>query len=335
MINAALASILRSGRAEFNARFAATRHVHPDLDAGAFAEFLQTAVDELIQAVEKTRPDRLGEVAQAAFDAALELVGQKLAGPGARHSSVEAGWRRVLPKVAPLVASAPGRIIPAVCNAAHQLAATPGARPDQWIGMMEQCGPQCADAVAFLKLGQVCAWRAGLAHFRQGAIAAAEALPEALVLVALGARPGCMWVEVRQRLLTDPWFDPAAAEAPAAFRLTAQVGSFRGFGGLFAGPPAVACAEGDFLVRSGGECWRLVADAFGATFHRASASEFEAAATQGKLPSGLRVMGSCIVWNDGRFEFPDLGDFTSAAANETTLALTGRFTHSIALIALK
>jgi hypothetical protein len=47
MISPALASILRSGRADFNARFAAARHLHPNLDACAFSEFLQTAVDEL------------------------------------------------------------------------------------------------------------------------------------------------------------------------------------------------------------------------------------------------------------------------------------------------
>jgi len=39
MIHPALASTFRSGRAEFNARFAAARHVHPDVDAAAFSDF--------------------------------------------------------------------------------------------------------------------------------------------------------------------------------------------------------------------------------------------------------------------------------------------------------
>src|SRR5439155_17560113 len=116
-----------------------------------------------------------------------------LAGPGARLSSVAEGWSRVLPKLGPLVASAPGRVIPAVCNAIHQLASTPEARPTEWIEVMEKFGPQCAEAEAFLKLGQVAAWRAGLAHFRPGAIAAAEALPEALALAALGVLSDSTW----------------------------------------------------------------------------------------------------------------------------------------------
>src|SRR5262249_19892009 len=109
-ISAGLASVLRSGRAEFNARFAAARHVHPNLDAAAFAEFLGTAVDELAQAVERVRPDHLGAVTMAAYDAALELVGQNLAGPGARQPAIEEGWRRVLPNAAPLVGIAPDRV---------------------------------------------------------------------------------------------------------------------------------------------------------------------------------------------------------------------------------
>src|SRR5687767_6242558 len=174
MVSTSLASILRSGRADFNARFVAARRIHPDLDPGAFADFLRTAVDELARAVEKVRADRLGEVTMAAYDVALELVGQKLAGPGARLASVEEGWRRILPKTASLVASAPGRLIPAVCNAVHQIASTHGARPAQWIAKMEKLAPECVDAEAFLKLGQVAAWRAGLAHLRSGAIAAAD-----------------------------------------------------------------------------------------------------------------------------------------------------------------
>ena len=144
MPSPALISILRSGRADFNSRFAAARRIHPELEPGAFAEFLGTSVDELVLAVEKVRADRLGEVTMAAYDAALELVGQKLAGPGARIASIEEGWRRILPKAASVVATSPGRLIPAVCNAVHQLASTPGARPTQWIEAMEKLWPRSA-----------------------------------------------------------------------------------------------------------------------------------------------------------------------------------------------
>lgn len=340
MVSAALASILRSGRSDFNARFIAARRIYPELQVEVFTEFLATAVDDLVSAVAAVGADRLGEVTMTAYDAALELVGQKLAGSGSRLAEVEEGWRRVLPKIAPLIATGSVCLIPAVCNAVHQLAATPGARPAQWIEITEQLGSQCADADSFLKLGQVAAWRAGLAHFRPGAIAGADALPETLALAALGATSDSRWTDVRAQLLANPWFDPATTrkESPVP-RVIAQVGSFRGFGGMFVEPPLVVGMGENFLARSNSECWLLTADLFGATFHRASIEEFEASARKSQLPAGLQSNGSVITFNGSgngqSLDLPVLGDLASAAANETTLALTARLTHSIVLVALK
>src|SRR4029434_1767479 len=244
------ASILRSGRLDFNARFAAARHVYADLDAAAFAEFLRGGVDELVSAVEGVRPDRAADVAMAAYDAALELVGEKLAGPGARLSTLEEAWRKVLPAVAALAAIAPGRLIAAVCNAAHQIASTPGARPALWIETMRTLGPQCADVDTFLKLGQVAGWRSGLAHFRESALALAGTLPEKLVLAALGARQDSSWPDLRQRLSGNPWVDPSQESGGLTVpRVAMRAGAFRGFGGLFSEPPLVAVSEAHFLAR--------------------------------------------------------------------------------------
>ena len=338
-LSEALAAVLRSGRDEFNAQFAEARRRHPDLGGAGFATFLRTTVDPLVRAVEPIQRDSLPQVVMAAYEAGLELVGQKLAGPTARYPLIEEAWRRVLCAVAPLVATAPVRIISAVSNALHNLASTPGARPEQWISLLERLGPQCGDIEALLKLGQVAAWKSGLAHFRLGAIAAADALPPALAVAALGAANSSNWPELRKRLLADPWFDPAAppllAGAPAGrLRVVAQAGAFRGFGGVFLEPPRVAAAGEHFLVRSDNESWLLTADVFGATFHRAGVAEFESAARQTKLPRGLRVLDSRVVSGNDRFEIAGLGKLTSAAANETTLALTSELTHAVVLVAL-
>lgn len=338
MVSAALASILRSGRSDFNARFIAARHIYPDLQPEAFTEFLRTAVDDLVRAVHAVAADRVGEVTIAAYDAALELVGQKLAGPEANTSSrlrlVDEGWRRVLPIIAPLVATAPVRLISGVCNAIHQLASTPSARPKEWIEITEKLGPQCTDPNMFLKLGQVAAWKAGFAHFRQGAIVAGDALPEALVLSALGAKSDSTWMDLRARLLSNPWFDPSGAgEESSVIRVAGQVGSFRGFGGLFVEPPLVVATGEYFLARSNSECWLLTADLFGATFHRASIEEFESATQRSQLPANLEIEGLRLSLNGERVELPAVGEVTSVAANGTTVALTARLTHSIVLIA--
>lgn len=339
-ISEAFASVLRSGRAEFNAQFAEARRLNPSLDGAIFQEFLRTEVDRLVRVVAQTKVDSVAEVAMAAYEVGLELVGQKLIGPGARGRTIEEAWRRVLPpNIAPVI-KAPARVIGAISNALHNLEGTPGARAEQWISEMEKVGPQCGDVDALLRLGQVEAWKAGLAHFRQGAIAAADNLPTPLALAAVGASAQVDWSEIKKRLLADPWFNPGdtvlkGSSKTNRVQVMAQAGAFRGFGGVFVEPPRVVSSGDHFLVRSGDESWLLTADIFGATFHRSSPDEFEAAAKKPNLAAGLSVSDSKITWKDERFEIPGLGKFTSSAANDTTLALTSELTHSVTLVALR
>jgi hypothetical protein len=329
-----LASVLHSGRDDFNGRFAAARRLHPDLDPAVFAEFLRTHVDALVRAVAQARPDHLAEVSTAAYDAALELVGQRLVGPASRLPLMTEAWRRVLTTAAPLVANAPGRMIAAVCNAVHQLANTCEARPAQWIETMATLASSCADVEIFLKTGQVAAWRAGLAHFRKGALAVADTLPEALTLTTLRVKKGAPWAEVRSRLSTNPWFDPARDANGASFQVAARAGGFRGFGGLFSEPPRLCPAGDDFLVNSGDGYWLLMADAFGATFHRASQEEFNQALKTPPLPPGLRIEKLRVTRNGVSWQLPLAGGVSSSAANATTLALTTPLSHAIVLVAL-
>jgi hypothetical protein len=339
MISEAFASVLRAGRDDFNARFAEARRQFPGLSGDEFGAFLQTAVNDVVTAVVAVRPERAAETASVAFDVALELVGQGLVGPGARQGLMEEGWRRILPAVSLWVAEAPARILAAVCNALHNLAITPGASPAQWIADLERLAASCSHVDEFLKCGQVAAWRSGLAHFRAGAIEAANSLPEPLAKAALGVSSSVSWTSVRARLDRDPWFNPASAgqadaDADGRLRLVWRAGAFKGFGGLFPEPPRVTPLGEHFLVSSGGECWLLIADLFGATFHRAAPGEFDAAKSQAMQPSGFDISGTTVSRNGVSLDLPELGSFASVAANRHTLALTSSFTHAVVLLAL-
>ena len=332
-VNEALASVLRSGRSEFNAQFAEARRLYPKLDGAAFLEFLRADVNPLIEALGQTQTDGAVNVVMAAYEAGLELVGQNLIGPGARNGWLNEAWRRVLRAAPGRLAEAPARVIGAVSNVVHNLTTTPGARPEEWIAGMEKLGPECRDVTTFLRLGQVLAWKSGLAHFRKGAIAEADSLPAALALAAVGAAEEAGWSKVRNRLMDDPWCNPAKTQT--GVRLVKEAGAFRGFGGLFVEPPHVAAAGEHFLVRSGQESWLLTADLFGATFHRSSLPDFESAAKQTRLPAGLKVADSKVVYGNRRVELPAMGKCISAAANGTTLALTFELTHAVLLVVLK
>ena len=295
-----LISVLRSARAELNAQFAQAKREHPTLDDAAFTAFIQQQIDPLAQHAPE---DAAFEVISAAWESGLELVAQRLAGPQARHPWINETWSRL---AAQLVHS-PRQLIPAFSNAAHQLAITPGARPQQWLDLMQNITQATTDAETLLQGGQIAAWRAGLAHYREGALRLITALEPKIAQMALGADSAAFL----EKAISSPWI-----EKPAANRENLRAGSFRGFGGLFVAPPLVKAVNDQLFVRSGDDVWLLTADSFGATFHRATLAEFEAG-------SGSHV-------DDAP---PDIGMLTSAARTRHTLAITGSLTHAVLLFA--
>lgn len=258
-----LVSVLRSSRADFNARVARAKRAHPGLDEAAFGAFVRERIDPLVRLAAE---DRALEVIDVAWDQGLELVAQRLAGPQPRHPWVNEAWSRL----GVLMAAAPRRLIPALSNAAHHLATTPGARPGQWLDLMERVGQVAADVDTQLGAGQVAAWRAGMAHYREPAVALLRSLDPDVARLALGADSR----HLIEAAAAGPWI-----ETPADGREILRVGGFRGFGGLFIAPPLVRAADDQLLVRSGDDAWLLIADSFGATFQRIATPEFEAAST--------------------------------------------------------
>lgn len=274
--SAALVGFLRADRDGLNGRFAHARRRLPGLDGDAFSAFLVDALGPLLDRVAALGAgrghDALHDVGHAAYDVALELVGQRLAGPTARDPRVGAGWSAVVVAAAERVIEAPTRVLVAVANALCHLASTPGARPEEWAARMIEIAPLASSLDEWLEAGQVLAWRCGLAHMREGALALCERIAPWLGPSLVGAPAGADWAMLRARLAADPWYAPSL---PAAgLRVVGRVGGFRGFGGLFVAPPVAARGGDDrFLIQSGDDTWVLFADAGGATFHRATDEE--------------------------------------------------------------
>ncbi|MES2705113.1 MAG: hypothetical protein V4726_00790 [Verrucomicrobiota bacterium] len=320
MLSDAFVQVLKSGREEFNARFAMAKKQFPALEGAAFSAFLGSRADPLVRAVEGVRPGLLTETAVGAYEAGLELVAQRLAGPEARHPWTDQVWERLLVPAAALVAESPRLLIGALSNGAHQLAMTPGARPDQWLRLMERLIPLAGNAEELLRAGQLAAWRSGLAHYRESALAAAEGLEEKLALTALESVESS-WPELRRRLIQSRW-EGGGVVIDGKPRLRLRTGAFRGFGGLFAEPPRLVTANSQVFARSGADGWLLTADAFGATFHRATPEELSAALPQvPRVPDGIQIP-------------PDIGQVTSVARLDHTVAVTGALTHAVLLYSL-
>jgi len=322
MISSAFASILASGRAQFNGRAAEARRRFPSLDMAAFGAFLHDGVDPLVVAVAAAAPERVGGATLAAYDMALELVGHGLAGPAAKNPFVNTVWRELAPSFAPLLATAPVDVLGMLSNAAIHIASVAGARPAQWQCELAALAAQIATLAQLRAVGQVLAWRAGVAHFRQGALAAADTLPPALALAAFG-EPGAQWPQVRAQLLDYPWRGNADGR---------EFGSFTGLGGDFRTPPQVRATDDGFIVRSGERHYLLVADAYGAVLHGATAQEF--AQANADMPSAVRLDGATVHLGARSIALDLPAGDIALAANAHTLAITSPWTHAIRLLPL-
>lgn len=328
-VSAPFARVLAAGRPQFNARIAEAKRRMPGLGVTKFAAFLAPGVDAVVGAVDAIAPDRTGAVALAAFDIALVLAGQGHVGDSPRAALPNRLWHDVLPRLAPRVAEAPAAVLGALSNAAVQLAALPGVRGGEWIDRMADLAPRAATVPQLLDLGKVLAWRCGAAHFRAGALAAADGLPPALALAAVDATASSAWSEVRAAFDADPWWSPGQAGERSR-----DVGAFTGFGGSFAQPPQVRVAADGFWVRSGDRYSLLVADAWGAVLLPASAQEFDAGARAVRA-GGPALTGTRLTVATRAVDLDLPAEGLQVVANDHTAAVTSPYTHAIRLVALR
>lgn len=320
MLSAPFAQALAANRASFNGRVAAARARNRAFDPDAFKACLADHVDGLIAAVAARAPQAVAGVVDAAFDLVLAGVGR-----GQPHLL----WQGVaLPYVA-LVAQQPGDVLALLGNALAYLEGLGGARPAQWAAEMAAIAPGVTTVAQLKAIGQVVAWRAGAAHFRTGAVAAADALPGALACAAFGVRDGTAWPALRGQVMADPWWRaPDDILGNPHARVDREVGAHAGFGGAFLAPPSVQPCAAGFLVQSGASTFLLVADAYGAVLHAAPDAQvvsfpqrFTLAGTQ--LTAGGRVVA---------LDLPAEG--LAACCNASSVAVTSPWTHAIRVLAL-
>lgn len=315
-LSPALARTLAAGRPQFNARIAAARRARPGFDTETLSDAIRVRLDPVAAAVEAISLDQVGATVEAGFDLSVMLAGQAISGH--RKALVDRVWREVAPMLATIVAARPFATLGMLTNAVLTIEATAGARADDWIGRMVAVAPMIeADMLA--ATGQVIAWRSGMAHFREGAIAAADTLPEALALAAISASGN--WADVRAALLANPWWTPDG-ETPGI-----RFGGFTGFGGPFAEPPTVRVGTQGFFVQSGDRTGLLVADAWGATLHPATKEEFD-----GADAATAEIRGATVVANDRTIPIDLPAEGLSAVIAGHSVAISSPYSHFLLIL---
>lgn len=334
-ITGALSGALERGRDRFNAKFAEARVTGLRVEPDELTEHLAHVVAPIVDAVAIAVPEKVDAVTSALFDLSLELLSREYLGHG---GPIEDVWRRLLPDIPTALAAAPRRVAGAMSNAAHQLAHATGARADAWLREMDSMGALFRTADEILAAGQVVAWRAGMAHLRQAALASIPSLRPELATAALGIDYNADVHMVLERLRVDPWADPSAVarrEPPENRpRIRARVGAFRGFGGLFHTPPSVILVDRHFLVGDDEATWLLFADVFGATFTRTG--NVDVAEDVYDPDPELRLTESGTVHVGGNMvRLEQLAGASSWASNGDTLVATLPLSHAVWIVSAR
>ena len=331
----ALHEALRERRDYFNARFESARHAAQRLNADALFDFIRQAIAPLVLAVDAQTPARVPAVVDAGFAVGLSLVSAGIWPSSPRIGLLKRAYSTTFCALSQAIAVDPQRLLPRLSNALL----TPGLNAELWLACMEGIASALSSPAQVLDAGIVCAWRCGLAHYRDAALTRVELLPNAALWALFAPIQGDVSA-LKAALHAQRWYRADAPLLPN--QIAARVGAFVGLGGLFSAPPIV-CSDGvDLYVRSAAAQWLLIADAYGMSLHTALLEEIAAIASpQKQLPLGMPKQWQWPYQNMCQnpravsmqlVELSRWGQITSVASTADTYAITHARSYAITLI---
>jgi hypothetical protein len=327
-LTAALAEVLRGGRAEFNRRFGMAQQRYQGIDEAAFSEFVRAPLDAIAGKIARVDSTAVAALVDSLYDLGLALIGQRWIGPGGRAPAIVAAWEQLADNAPALFARQPATLATAVANALVHWSTQGGG--DDWLATFVALAQRARNVDDLLHAGQVAAWRHGMAHYRDSALERARALDPELLALALGVAPADWRDDMLARIGRNRWFRPDQPPQQAP-RLALRVGAFIGFGGHFAEPPLVGSIDGQLLLHAAGQRYSLHVDAYGGLVQAHSEGKL---APAHELPPGWRVEGSVLVSPEQRFAFAEQGAITSSAVTIDTLVVTHAWSHAATVVAL-
>jgi hypothetical protein len=334
----ALAKALERKRAHYNALFAEARQRNLELEPADLVLHLKGRVAPIFAALPELSPEAQDRVLDVLYKASLELLTRRLLGNQAR-GSINRVWEALLPRVAPLIAVAPRRVVAALSNAAFNLDQELSARPEQWLASMVAVAPHCSDLETLVAAGQVAAWRAGLPQFRTNALALCGAFsPELCALLLAGADTAQIPVGVNaiERLQSRRFVYPNGDGL--ALTLLGSLGGFSGFGGQFSTPPTLLQVDGTLIAQDHESAWEVHADCFGALLRRRPSGVIEQTKPRARSNAGqgglqLSVDGQ-VSAGDLTAHFPQFEAAAHFVSDAELLLVVPARSHVVALVAV-
>lgn len=317
-VGPAFRAALERGRKRFNAALAEAASSGA-FDAAAFLDSFASVAGPIVEAAGPAAPD----AAEALFEVALSQArrtGGAFLPP--------AGWAPLMTALGSRFAADPARLAVNLYNALHNLERFPGARPAEWAERLGAAASACPDSASVLTAGRALSWLCGMAHYREGGLAALKALPPAAAAAVMGV-PGPNAGAALKAFAGDPWAD-ADGSTGGVLKVVHRVGGFRGFGGPFLSPPVIAFMDGVVYARSGSDVWRLHADRFGAALTRVAAGPWKSAPPV----SGFELAPDGRVGHEGRWSrIAELSGASAWTSDGRSLTASLPLSHFVYVVA--
>jgi len=340
IVSEPLQKLLQERQHQLNSLFLQARVAYPYLAGDVFLSHLRDTIVPIIEKALTHDSTRVLVVLETVYQISLRLVGQGLMGPNAKNRVAEQGWLNLLCTYPAFLCQEPLLVATSVANVLIHLAEIHPDKALMWQKTMGSLEPAAETPQEWLKAGLVAAWRCGLPHYRNPALAKAAELDSVIGSKVLGLENALTqdgYQIILSKLGSQPWVRPLewVKGAPSKPELEAfgWIGGFVGFGGYFTTPP-VAFAHADRLfLRDDTNAWCLEGDCFGVILKRANL-DVPTSVSENHYPMKVRKDGT-IFSQHGEWKVKAAANAASYAANSTTLVVVPKDSHHSLVLGLR
>jgi hypothetical protein len=332
---AALATVLRAGRSDFNQRFKLAQQQYRALTGEDWQHYLRHTLGPVAAKVRAHDADRVAAVINVLYDQGMPMVAQNWLGAQARVPELAAAYCQLLTALTPALTRDPARVSGALLNALYQISQHDVQSIKPWADRLAALAGALDDTDTVLCLGTVLAWRIGLAAYRAAALQAAAALPPPLVQAALALpQPpaAALWQALQRAPTLRP--DEVGVEGLAKMNWLGWCGGFRGLGGPFAQMPVIGIAGNKLAASDGEHTWWLAADGYGlqcVRMGRAADWSLQRSSQTGSEPVQVSAAGEVRARTHSE-TFNELASATACVWHNGILAVTLRTSYQVSLL---
>ena len=325
MKSTALKAYFQTERVNCNQMVASVRHQYPNLNLDDFDWFLSHCLDPLMMTLEGQGNRIKFPVAHAGFQHGLELTSFSWAKSEFKKALLLKAWNNLFPRlVAPLIQH-PGELFAGTINSLSNILAFGEQKPNTWLDLMITSSDEINALEQFKITGILCAWLAGLAHFREIALNKMSELPDESIRKLFKLSDSQDLGLYFHQLKASRWLNAQPKRANTSgteIQERYRIGKCSLVGGDFPATPRVFVENDQLYVLSGEHIWRLYADSFGVAL----------ISGDNLLPENVTRFDKLVSNNPKLLSkscFGDLNEINSLALLDDTLVVASLETFSV------